>query len=645
MRWPPTLRAGRVGLIFFWSFAALMTSAFAQLPPPLDVAYPGTIQLQVDATDLEHRVFRVHQEIPVAPGPLTLLYPQWVPGGHSPRGPIDKLSGLEIRAGDARIEWRRDSIEVSAFHLQVPPGVTAIELDFEFLSPMDAAQGRRMMTPDMLNLQWNMLALYPAGHYARRVQVEPSVRLPPGWKFASALDLAAEQSPNQPDATGLVRFAAIDFDTLVDSPLFAGRHFKRLELGGGAAPVYLNIVADEAADLEIEPPQLEVHRNLVAQARALFASAHYDHYDFLLALSSQLGGIGLEHHRSSENGTPRGYFTEWAQHAPGRDLLAHEYTHSWNGKFRRPAGLATPNFNVPMRGDLLWVYEGQTQYWGLVLAARSGLWSEEEARETLAQVAATYADNRPGLGWRNIADTTRDPVIAQRRPKPYRSWQLSEDYYSGGQLVWLAVDAKLRELSRGRRSLDDFARDFFGVDDGAWTVRPYELEDVIAVLNAVAPFDWAAFLSERIDARAPPLDGLTASGWRLAWSERQSAFQKSVETDRKVIDHSFSIGFSVASDSGRLSDVRWDGPAFRAGLASSVNLVAINGRAWSPARLAAAIRAAKGGAEPIEVLVRDGEEYRSHRVDYRDGLRYPHLERIADAPDRLTEILAPRKLR
>jgi len=634
--------ARRVLVPALWSVLMPLSTAFAQVPPPGDVAYPGTLQLRVDATDLDHRIFRVRQSVPVQAGPLTLLYPQWVPGGHSPRGPIDKLAGLEIRAQGTPLAWTRDPVDVAAFHVQVPAGVTTLEVTFQFLSPLDASQGRRVMTPDMLNLQWNTVVLYPAGHAARRIQVAPAVRLPSGWRFASALDVAAGHTPNTTDADGWVSFKPVDLDVLVDSPMFAGRHFRRVALAGGKAPVHLNIVADEAGDLQATPRQLDVHRELVSQARKLFASEHYDHYDFLLALSSQQGGIGLEHQRSSENGVPRGYFTEWDRQAPGRSLLAHEYTHSWNGKFRRPAGLATPNFNVPMRGDLLWVYEGQTQYWGGVLAARSGLWTAEQAREALALVAATYTDDRPGFAWRNVQDTTRDPVIAQRRPLPYRNWQLREDYYSAGQLVWLAVDTKLRELSRERRSLDDFARLFLGVHDGRWTTEPYEFDDVVAALDEVAAFDWASFLRERIDAHAPPLDGLAASGWKLVWRDAPNEFQKSAERLRKSMDLSASIGLTLHGDSGRISDVRWDGPAFRAGIASSGTLIAVNGRAFSADRLKAAITAARETSTPIELLVKDGEEYKTMKVEYHAGLRYPHLERIPGTHDRLGAILAPR---
>jgi len=607
------------------------------IPAPADVAYPGTLKLAVDASDVDRRIVRVHEEIPVAPGPLTLLYPQWLPGNHAPRGPIDKLAGLTIRAGGQALEWTRDPVEVYAFHVDVPPGANMLSVDFQFLSPQEPAQGRVVMTPDMLNLQWNTVVLYPAGHYASRIQLEPSVTLPRGWQFAGALETAAAAASG---ADGTVRFRPVALDRLVDSPLFAGRHVRRIELGG-TPPVRLNLFADEPASLEARPEQIAPHRTLVEQATKLFGTPHYDHYDFLLALTEQLGGIGLEHHRSSENSAPPGYFTEWDKNAPTRDLLAHEYTHSWNGKFRRGADLATPNFNVPMGGSLLWVYEGQTQYWGYVLSARSGLWSAEQARDALAQVAATYADNRPGFAWRNVQDTTSDPVVAQRRPLPYRNYQMSEDYYSAGLLVWLAVDAKLRELTREKRSLDDFARAFFGVPDEGRTVGTYVFDDVVAALNGVAPYDWAAFLRERIDAHAPPLDGLAASGWKLVYTRQPSAFQKAAEAARKTLDYAASLGLTLSPD-GRIADVRWDGPAFRAGIAPASTLVAVNGREFKPERLKAAVAATADGA-PVELLVKKADEYRSVRVDYRGGLRYPHLERISGAPDRLGAILAPRR--
>jgi len=621
-----------------WAVLLVTGVVRAENPAPADVDYPGTLKLAVDATDLDHRIFRVREEIPVSGGELTLLYPQWLPGNHAPRGPIDKFAGLAFTIDGKPLAWTRDSTDVYAFRLTVPQGATKLVAEFEFLSPLDPAQGRIVMTPDMLNLQWNTVALYPAGHYASRITFAPSVKLPAGWQFATALDASGSAS-----ADGSVAFNPVSLETLVDSPMLAGRYFKRVDLDPGAkVPVRLDIFADEAKDLEITPEQLKSHQALVQQAYKLYGSHHYDHYDFLFSLSDQLSHIGLEHHRSSEDGTEPGYFTAWNTNAPGRDLLAHEYTHSWNGKFRRPADLATPNFNVPMGDSLLWVYEGQTQYWGFVLAARSGLWTADQARDALALVASRYADNRPGFAWRNVEDTTNDPVVSARRPLAYRNYQMSEEYYSAGQMIWLAVDAKLRELSHDRRSLDDFARAFFGVDNGSWTVHTYTFDDVVATLNAIAPNDWSAFLRERIEANAAPLDGFAASGWKLVYTDKPSDYQKAAETEGKITDFSTSIGLAISTKDGKISDVRWDGPAFKAGIASSGTLVAVQGREFSPERLKDAVAASAKGV-PVELLVKNGENYRTYHLDYRGGLRYPHLERITGAPDRLTAILAPRK--
>ncbi|HEV7490033.1 MAG TPA: peptidase M61 [Rhodanobacteraceae bacterium] len=615
-----------------------MAVAGAEEPAPADVDYPGTLRLAVDATDIDHRVFRVREEVPVGAGALTLLYPQWLPGNHGPRGPIDKLAALAFTVDGKPLAWSRDSTDVYAFHVDVPSGATTLVAEFAYLSPQDSGQGRVVMTPDMLNLQWNTVVLYPAGHFSSRINVAPSVKLPAGWQFGTALDEAGGNKDS-----GAVAFKPVTLETLVDSPIFAGRYFKRVDLDPGArVPVRMDIVADEAKDLEITPEQLKPHRALVQQAYKLFGSHHYDHYDFLLALSDLQTHIGLEHHRSSEDGTEPAYFIGWDRLAHERDLLPHEFTHSWNGKFRRPADLATPNYNVPMGDSLLWVYEGQTQYWGFVLAARSGLLTADQARDAWALIASRYTDNRPGFSWRNVQDTTNDPVAAQRRPQPYRNYQLSEDYYSAGQMIWLAVDAKLRDLTHGRRSLDDFAHAFFGVDDGSWKVKTYTFADVAAALNAIEPYDWSAFLRQRLDAHAPPLDGFAASGWKLVYNDKPSAYQKAAETEGKYADHAASIGIAVSTRDNKIADVRWNGPAFKAGISPGGTLVAVQGREFTPDRLKDAIAATSGGT-PLELLIKDAEIYRTYRVDYRDGLKYPHLERIAGSADHLSAILAPRK--
>jgi predicted metalloprotease with PDZ domain len=377
------------------------------------------------------------------------------------------------------------------------------------------------------------------------------------------------------------------------------------------------------------------------QALKLFGAQHYDHYDFLFSLSKQMGRNGLEHQRSSENGTGTDYFTGWKEKTGFDDLLAHEFTHSWNGKYRRPADLWTPNYNVPMQDSLLWVYEGQTQYWGDVLAARSGMRPLPAARDALALVAATYADNRPGLQWRNIQDTTNDPTIARRAPRAYRNWQMSEDYYSGGQMIWLEADALIRSKTNNRKSLDDFARAFFGTHDGAWkTQDTYAFEDVVAALNAVLPYDWADFLRERLDGKTGLTGGLEASGWRLVYKDEPSEIAKANAGDSA--DFVYSLGLSLGKD-GNIGDVRWDSPAFDAGIGSGTTVVAVNGQAYDKDVLEDAVEAAKGGKAPIELLLKEFDRFRTVKLDWHGGLRYPHLERIAGKPDYLTPILTARK--
>ena len=443
----------------------------AEIAAPKDTPFRGTIALQVDATDTVRHIFRVHETIPVSrAGPLTLLYPRWIPGNHAPTGRIDEVAGLSIRAGNKRLEWSRDPLDVFAFRVNVPVGAPVLDLDFQIVTPTDNDQGRVVMTSDMLNLEWNAVALYPAGYFARQIMVEPSIKLPEGWQFGTALDTASSTGAGTTTCS-----SRSNFDVLVDSPMFAGRNFKRVDLDpNGPVRVSLNIVADRA---DLKPGhQTRADRSPsqsgVVQAYKLYGAHHYDHYDFLLALTDTMGGIGLEHHRSSENSTVPNYFTEWEKTADTRDLLPHEFTHSWNGKFRRPADLWTPTFNIPMRDSLLWVYEGQTQYWGFVLAARAGLLTKQQALDAVAATAATY-DNRKGREWRPLQDTTNDPILANRRPLPWRSWQRAEYYYSEGELVWLDADTLIREKTDGKKSLDDVAREFFGINDGSYEPATY----------------------------------------------------------------------------------------------------------------------------------------------------------------------------
>jgi predicted metalloprotease with PDZ domain len=615
---------------------ALAFPAHAEVPAPVDQPYPGTIVLNVDATNLSQQIFRMHMSIPVKPGPLTLLYPQWLPANHGPNGPITQLAGLKFTANGKTVEWTRDPVQVFAFHVTVPEGATTLEAEYQYLSPLDTAQGRITMTDDILGVQWPSVTLYPAGYVARRITVQPNLKLPAGWKYASALETQERQGDE-------VHFKPHDLETLIDSPLFAGRYAKTFDLDPGAkVPVRLNVFADSPESLEAKPEQIAAHRALVQQAYKLYGSHHYNHYDFLFALSDEFGGIGREHHQSSENGVKPGYFTDWAKSEAGRDLLPHEYTHSWDGKFRRPAGQNVPNFNTPLQNELLWVYEGQTQYWGNVLAARSGLVSAAGARDALAATAARY-DSVAGRSWRAVQDTVNDPILNARRPLGWANWQRSEDYYSEGQLIWLDVDTRIRELSGDKRSLNDFAHAFYSIKDGSFLPEFYTFEDVVATLNKVQPYDWSGYLRSKLDGHGPgaPLDGLARAGWKLVYTDTPTDLIKGADERNKVTDLSYSLGFTVAAD-GAIRNVIWDGVGFRAGLAGNSVIVAVNSRTYKPELLKKAIKEAKDG-KPIELLVRKGTVLRTVALDYRDGLRYPRLERIPGTKDRLDGIFSALK--
>ncbi len=609
------------------------------VPAARDLAFPGTIGLAIDATDTVQGVFKVVETVPVpaslpVPGKMTLLFPAWLPGNHAPRGQIEKLAGLYFTAGGKTLDWVRDPYDINAFTVNVPAGAKSIEARFNFLSATTGNQGRIVMTADMLNLQPNSMSLYPAGYYTRNIPVSTRITWPQGWQAAGALRTAAGAAP---PATGTVTYETTDYETLVDSPFFAGRWFKRWDLGQNVA---LNVVADEERFLEAKPEYIEAHKKLVDQAVKTFGARHFDHYDFLLALTGKMGGIGLEHHRSSENGVGTGYFTSWATDGGTRDLLPHEMTHSWNGKFRRGMGTIVPDFRTPLRNEYLWVYEGQTQFWGYVLAARSGLIDTDYAIDELAMVAASL-DNTPGRRWRPLIDTTNDPVMSARAPKGWRSEERSEDYYNEGLLIWLEIDSVLRRETKGRRGIDDFARAFFGVRDGDWGVLPYDETTITGILNGLAPYDWAGLLKERLrkTSNSAPLAGFAASGYALEYSDTPSKAYADVERGGTV-GLSYSGGLALAS-SGRIASVVWDSAAYKAGLKVDDVIIAVDGRPYSGDILKARIKDANGGTTPILLTVKTGDRVREVPLAWHGGLRYPKLVRKGSGPDWLAQLLKP----
>jgi predicted metalloprotease with PDZ domain len=591
------------------------------------------LTIDVDATDVARHIYRVRQTIPVArAGALTLLYPEWLPGNHAPRGPIQTIAGLKISANGRPVPWRRDATDVYAFHLEVPSGVTALDVEFQHLSPGQPNQGRVTMTPDMLNLQWEKMSLYPAGYFVRNITIQPTVTLPAGWSSATSLDVAARTGSR-------IAYRPVSYEILVDSPMFAGRHYRLEKL---RPDVNLHIFADRREDLAAKPEHIEAHRKLVDQTLKLYGADHYDEYEFLLALTDRLGGIGLEHLRSSENSHPRTHFTGWDDGSAGRDLLAHEYNHSWDGKYRRPAGMIAPDYSTPTRNDLLWVYEGQTQFWGKVLSARSGMMPVEDVKSELARVAA-YFDTLPGRSWRPLIDTTYDPIINSRQPQAYGSYQRSEDYYNEGMLIWLDVDSIIRERTSGRRSIDDFARAFFGLNPEDQGISPYTFEDVVRALNAITPYDWNTYLTQRVEQTGKaPLDWIGRGGYRLTYTDTPSPYFKHREKDIEFLDLTHTIGVTVAKG-GVLSGVAWDSPLFNAGIPTGSILVAINGREYSDDAFKSALTEAKTTRQPIQILVRDGELYKTVALNYFEGLRYPALEKIGTGSSSLDALLRPLK--
>ncbi|MFN3816990.1 M61 family metallopeptidase [Brevundimonas sp.] len=614
--------------------------ALPAIPAPAAQPYPGVIRHHVDATDTERKIIRVRQTIPVTrAGPMVLLYPKYLPGNHAATGPIQLVAGVQVSAGGQRVEWVRDPLDPYAFHIEVPAGVSEIEVAFDYLSQLSPSQWRVLMTPEMLNLQFEKLLLYPAGYAHDGIMVQTSVRLPDGWNYGVALD-------TETFAGGEAVFAPISVEMLADSPMFAGAHYGVFDLDpGGRTQVNMHVVADEASELDAVEARLEPFRNLVDQADRLYGVRPFDRYEFLVATTDRLGGIGLEHHRSSENTLEADMFSDWDS-APYGDLelLPHEYAHSWNGKFRRPADQATPNLNTPVQNSLLWVYEGQTQYWGAVLAARSELVTREMALANLAWTAAFY-DAQRGREWRALQDTVNQNLLGYRSSTPWATWsRTGGDYYREALLMWLDADTLIREATRDRRSLDDFARAFFGIEDGVWEPRPYTFDDVVAALNVAHPHDWAGFLRERLDAVGPqaeaPLDGIERGGYRLAFVEAPDAAYRRVRADWGR-DFLFSLGFTLTA-SNSITNVLWGSPAYEAGLTQGWDIVAVNDTAASAGRLRDAVTAAKDGG-PIRLIVRNGDRFRTVEIAYTGGLRYPTLERIAGTRDRLGDILTPRR--
>ena len=605
-----------------------------------DLAGAQSIQLSVDLTDAPRNIFHSRLTIPVKPGPLTLVYPEWIPGNHRPSGPIANVTGIKMEAAGQTLAWQRDPVDMYAFHVDVPAGASELQVSFDTITN-DGSAGASgpAATSNVLDLNWNQVVLYPQGASSDAVQVEASLGPPSGWEFGSALPIA---TVTKGGTNELIRFKPVSLTTLVDSPLIAGNHYKKIELTKpGETPVHvIDMVSESEAGLAMTPADEVAYRKLVAETGALFGARHYLEYHFLLTLSDDAGHHGVEHHQSSDNSVRERTLLEPELQLLEAGLLPHEFTHSWNGKYRRPAGLATRNYQDPMIGDLLWVYEGLTEYLGEVLTARSGLWTQEQYREALAATAAML-DHRPGRTWRPLEDTARSVQILRLQGPEWQSWRRSLDYYPEGALIWLEVDTTIRQQTQGQKSLNDFCRLFHGGESGPPKVVPYTFDDVVRALNQVAPYDWATLLKTRVNATDPhaPLGGIERGGWRLVYNDQPNLFIKTSDKVRKSVDASYSLGFAVKED-GTLTDVIYGSPAYAAGIGPGMKLVAINGRAWSKDVLLDALRASKDSKEPIDLLIENAKFFKTYSIAYHDGIRSPHLER-AEGADVLGEILTP----
>lgn len=596
------------------------------------------IALAVDLREAPRRIFHARLSIPVVPGPLTLLYPKWIPGEHGPTGPVVDLAGLRMTADGKALDWRRDPAEMTAFRLEVPAGADSVEVELDFLSaPGEEGFSAGASASERLAvLNWNQVLLYPAGRPADQILFHPSVRLPDGWSAATALEPERE-------AAGAVVFQPVDLATLVDSPLIAGAHRRSEALAPDVAPEHrLEIVADSAEALELPSETLSAYHRLVREALAVFGASHYRRYRFLLALSDHVARFGLEHHESSDNRSYERALVDPRKRLLMAGLLPHELVHSWNGKYRRPADLVTGGFDRPFRTELLWVYEGLTSYLGDVLAARSGLLTPEQFREKLAMDAAEM-DHRAGRAWRPLLDTAVAAQLLYRAREDGTSWRRDVDFYAESGLIWLEADVLIRERTNGARSLDDFCRLFFGGESGPPRVVPYAEEDLLAALARVLPFDWRGFFEARVKRLAPraPLGGIEGAGWRLVYTEELPERLEAIEEVRKITDLTYSLGL-VVEENGTVRDVVPGLPAAQAGVAPSMKLLAVNGRRWSKELLREAVRKARSDPAPIELLMENGEFLRSFRVDEHGGERYPRLQRDPRRPDVLSRIIAPR---
>ena len=596
------------------------------------------ISIVVDATEAPRKIFHARLTIPAKPGSLTLYYPKWIPGEHGPTGPIQDLAGLKFAANGQALAWRRDLLDGWTFHVDVPAGASAVEASLDFISPAGSEgiyTGGATATDRLAVLNWNDVVLYPAGWTSDDLTFTASLRLPAQWKFGTSLAVASQSA-------GEITFAPVSLTMLVDGPVITGEFLKVVPLNPGQTPpVELDVAADSAAALDAPPEVWEHYKNLVKQTDALFGAQHYRDYHFLFSLSDHVAHFGLEHHESNDSRLWERALVEPNKRLLGAGLLSHEFVHSWNGKYRRPADLATPDYEKPMQTDLLWVYEGLTQYLGEILTGRMGERTPAEFRDALAYTAAQL-DHTPGRAWRNLQDTADGVPAMQDAPGQWQSWRRGLDYYPEDELNWLWADTIIRQQTHGQKSLDDFCRIFHGPPSGPPQVKTYTFDDIVSTLNQVAPYDWRGFWTERLTNHGPgaPIGGIEGSGWRVVYDDTRSPLVQALEGEGKYANATYSIGLRLKAD-GTVSDTVEGMPAAQAGIGPGMKVMAVNGRKFSADVLSDALRAGKTGSAALELLVENTEYYKTYKLDYHGGEKFPHLVRDESKPDLLSDIIKP----
>jgi predicted metalloprotease with PDZ domain len=620
-------------------YLTIWTCAF--LAPACSVARCQTssraIAISVDATNAPQKILHSELQIPVSPGPITLYYPKWLPADHSPDGPIANVVGLKFSAHGKELAWQQDDVDMYAFHLDVPKGVDSIDVHLDFLlsAPGATIDFSASGSSKLLILMWHEVLLYPAGLRADQITFHPSLQLPPGWKFNTALPVT-----NQSGDT--IQFAPVPLDLLIDSPVQSGEFTRVIPLTPGNKLSHeLDVVGDDAWALDIPSTLVENYKKLVAEASALYQSHHYRDYHFLLTLSDNTIGLGQEHHESSDDRVPERTLVDPSKRLLAAGLFPHEFTHSWNGQFRRPEGLATPDFQQPMKGELLWVYEGLTTYLGTILTARSGLWTPAETREDLAAIASSL-EHRAGRTWRSLQNTANAAQILYFAPAEWTSYRRGTDFYAESVLIWLEADVTIRKQTQGRRSLDDFCRTFLGGPDTGPVIKTYTFDDLVSALNAVAPFDWRSFFRERLESVDPhaPVAGIRGGGWGVVYNEEPNVMIAAEQDASGKGDFTSSLGLVVKPD-GTIEDAIPGMPANQAGLSPYMKIVGVSGQQFSVEDLKRAIQESKASSAPISVIVSNTGKIETHEINYRDGLRSPHLERVDGVTDYLGEILKP----